>query len=300
MRIFFIPAALCLGLYFLGNLKLLKEVSWKWQKACVDRVPRHSFAPVPKALVCGEDPEPAWLRDWLLHLGLLHLVVASAAQVHFLVRLAKKIHPIGIPFFLLSFLVVSGFQAPLMRASLTWLYASLEGFFKWGQNKHRAFLFAWIGSLAWNPSWAQSLSWHLTQAASMALLCLPLKSEDPLWKKLILTQAWVGLFLLPYQMAWNQLRWEAFAANLLLAPVVSGFLFPLALLELALPPTSVWMEALMQACLQVSEILFGKSSLTEASTYPLPSALQRHLWTCFLLLLLWGFQWEKQARDPHE
>lgn len=227
------------------------------QQFCLNLAPQDpSSQDVWKALVCGTPlSSQAPLQSDLKSAGLIHVFVVSGS--HFLV-IESLLSWVSVPSHLRSCLLWgynawTGFSAPGVRACLNltfknWIQAPPE------QRQ-------WVLSLlclGLQPAWATSLSFWLSWLASLVLVMSP-DDWNGIWRQLLFFVTWI---LLGFQISWISIP-----ANLLLAPLISWVLFPLAFLALISP-----LDFLFSRAHQALETVLNHLPLDSASSQ-FPAAL---------------------------
>ena len=193
MRIFLCIVFGSFLLSFGAILQRIKKLSEPLQITCqnlyFDPNNLQNSHPVAKSLVCGIPLEEAQLLGWFQNWGVVHVLVASGAQIlvlHFLLTklmglffncdepdlsslmwLACKL-AIYSP--LLFYLAVTGFTAPLVRACVLFFVVEIDQVFSWNWNSLQKHITASILTLGLQPAWIQSWSWHLSTLCSLALV----------------------------------------------------------------------------------------------------------------------------------
>ena len=281
MRFWISCLVFCFFLALMTPLNHLKFIVDPLQKFCVHRLSQGEFRQISQGLVCGQDVSQPQLRHWLQSLGLMHIVVASAAQVHWIARFTGRVPGVSAAA-LVAFALMSGAQPPIVRALCAWGLQRISQLFVWNRSGIDVFLLSLFLSLAGSWHWVTSLSWHLTVAASCAVL-LHVRwgvTANPLLN-LLTQQLLVLTFLLPYSLAWNQMSLTSILANLLLGSILSLVLFPLSLFSLLIPQTLRIVDVLMSLLFRVTQ---GWVPQTQG-VYAMPSAQMKFVWTATILCL---------------
>lgn len=206
-----------------------------------------------QALVCARPfpPQDKW-KAWLQLSGLVHLFVVSGSHFIVLQWILNKIRaPRMMQFFVLWFYnAVTGFSPPGTRACMG---LSLGFLFK-VREEQKLFAVALI-CLALEPGWATSYSFWLSWLASLILFVTPEFKVD-----LLRNFIFYGIWLL---LGFSISPW-AIPLNLMIGPMISWILFPLAFLSY-IPG----MEILFHACTGIlQKILEWFSDETSSLIFP--------------------------------
>lgn len=226
-----------------SDILLINTSQWakETQQKCVQILPQNSSHLESLAsLICGEKITDAELKENLQRTSLIHIFVVSGSHLLLLDQLLSILRiPLFVRFLFLSFYALAvGWQAPAVRALLALLTRS--GLQHWQLHfpADLTTLIAGMISLILFPAWWSSLSFLLSWCAALAL-CWPslLRIHSGLGQAVLMQ---ISLFLFMTAPLWGlgSLHPLSLLYNLLLAPVVSFLLLPLALLSLLAPTTA--------------------------------------------------------------
>lgn len=181
-----------------------------------------------KALVCGKRIYGHELKNLFIQGGLIHLTVVSGAHLLFLERFWEKL-PIpviikkhGLFIILTLYALISNLQAPVLRALFSVCLLSVSKKYKLFWQKNFITFLSALLCLIYQPAWIHSLSLQL----SMLACCLLNFSIHSIKKSFF-----VYLFILPIINRWQALHPLTVIVNWILAPIISGLLFPLSFLS---------------------------------------------------------------------
>ena len=206
------------------------------------------------SFLCGARVQDIHLRELFLQTGLIHLLVVSGGHFAFLIAsldfFSKGLSPayaeskilklINI-ILLVAFSLMTGFQAPVVRALMSLSLQTINWKLRWNWDQSKIQLFSGLFILALIPDWIFSLSFYLSWLTSMGLCFVPLWLDGRMvhkksWRNQILKwlstclliQCLVGLFF------W-QFSWMSFLMNLFVAPLLMLLLWPLAIVLVLFP-----------------------------------------------------------------
>lgn len=158
------------------------------QTFCVSQIPENSqYGDLSAAFLCGKNIADPWKREIFQKTGLIHLLVVSGGHFAFLVDCLGFISfPLQRFSMLRSFILwsvlflfslLTGFQAPVVRALLTLIFKNLSDYFLWQWDPGKTQLAAGLIILSLYPEWIYSLSFYLSWLTSLSL-CFPLLWHD--------------------------------------------------------------------------------------------------------------------------
>ncbi len=132
-----------------------------------------------KALICGQKISQPKVKNLLSHIGVLHMFVVSGAHIQFYRRVIALFFPTRWLFtiqslFLALYSTVCLFSAPLVRASVDYLFEHAVCVHKLNWGKEQRIFISGICCLIVNPYYFQGLSLGLSWVAA---LCLCQKSQ---------------------------------------------------------------------------------------------------------------------------
>lgn len=232
------------------------ELSNHLQQRCLKLTNDHSkFKPELRAIVCGQSILSSERSFEIKRLGLIHIFVVSGAHFatlqiflaliftgfhKFFQRREQKTFPylrLGIEHFLLGiFLLSTGLQAPALRS---FLQSCWRSFAPWTAGSF-LILGAGLLSFAWIPP-SQHLSLQLSWYCALILFWPGLRGPWGYFGKSLLLFLGCSYFL--SSLGTGTLM--GVLSNLMLAPLISFGLFPLALLSLAIPSSIYLFDQLM-------------------------------------------------------
>lgn len=228
---------------FLPSLpSFLAPLTKSLQTNCANLLPTEMKSrSLAQSFLCGTKISDPNTKEIFKQTSLLHLMVVSGSHLQILcffilLPWPKKcqdwtVFKIGIFSILSFYCLVTGFQAPLVRALTTRGLESFNEKFKlhWGSNK--VFLVSGLLVLAVIPEWISSLSFYLSWLASLGFLLTPLIRSE---KSFPLFSSFLTCFFIQTLMSvffWNfsVLGW---IANAILAPVIGFCLLPASALPI--------------------------------------------------------------------
>lgn len=233
---------------FHQNLRdVLLPLSENAQSFCASRFHGETLAPLADALVCGVDLSGSPIKNLFIDLGLYHVLVVSGAHLtvvsSLIVLFAAKLRRPYVIFLLFLYCVVTGLQAPVVRA-LIQLILRLRA----GERPTRPvdILFSYLYALAFYPKWITSLSLHLSTVAVLIVT-----APFPRWSK----NALVFCAALPLILNFGTPSPLNILTATLLSPLLEALLFPLCALLALFPMWQPGADQLAQAFVQaLSEI----------------------------------------------
>ena len=263
-------AFLCFDLTALSNEIheiCLKQLSFK-----------SSLPDIYKALVCGKRLPYGELKQIFVKGGLIHLTVVSGAHLLFLENLYLKLplpKPIkngGLCFFLILYALASQFQPPVVRALFSFFLLQFSQRLKLFWSATGRTLLSALFCLIYNKDWIDSGSLQLSVLASL-VYSVPKSSLKKAF--------FIYLFLLPFLNRWQSLHPLTVLINWILAPVISGLLFPLSFLSPFLPFLYKISDFLWLVFLRLLEGVKFLPADTALIKYQLPEK-----WTWFYILFI--------------
>lgn len=290
--------ALCLSISLPADLlSNTSHLAAKLQQKCVQTLPQDSKERASLAsLLCGEKITEENLRKKLQQTSLIHIFVISGSHLILFDQLLSILRiPLYVRFLILAmYTLATGFQPPAVRALCGLLATAALLWRGWRFPPDLRVLAVGMTILAAFPDWWQSRSLIMSWSASLAL-CVPsilrLRGSLP---RLSLGQGAIFILMMPPLWGFGSLHPLSLLYNLLLGPVVSFVLLPLALLTLIIPHSAVLFDS------AVFSFTNGLQWVSEPVQLPagrsLPTAL---LWGWVFLchLLLHTFRvWRWQGR----
>ncbi|MEK2645948.1 ComEC/Rec2 family competence protein [Bdellovibrio sp. BCCA] len=219
-----------------------------FQQKCVQILPKNFEHHTSLAsLVCGEKITDAELKENLSKTSLIHIFVISGSHLILLDELLSifKIPVIVRFLFLGSYSLVSGWQAPAVRA---FLGLGLREVFR----RRHLHLPADLGVLATGfttlilfPGWWNSLSLQMSWCAALALSTSSALRIKNAFARAVFSQVAIFFFMSAPLWGLGSLHPLSILYNLFLAPVVSYILLPLSFLAAAFSPFLILFEKVM-------------------------------------------------------
>ena len=219
---------------FLGFLFLdLSSLSEEMHKICLKKLSfSSSFPEIYKALVCGKRLPYGEMKQLFVKGGLIHLTVISGAHLLFLeslwlkLPLPKNIKNKTLSLFLVLYALTGRFQPPVLRALFSVFFLQISQKLKLFWSPTGITLLSALACLIYNKEWVNSISLQLSVLASL-VYSVPKSSLKKAF--------FIYLSLLPLLNHWQSLHPLTVLINWILAPVISGLLFPLSFLSPFLP-----------------------------------------------------------------
>lgn len=220
---------------------LLKSAILFFHQSCLNQIPTHALASAElKALVCAENFQTAETTKLYIASGLIHLFVVSGAHlilleniIYFLSsKINKKPNSQLMFTFLTIYSLACGMNPPIARS---WIGYGFNLYLK--KNKLHwpaGFRLLLIGlmTILFNPTWITSLSLQLSWLAALSISAAQifLKDSSLFWK-----QSLSFIFLTPLLLFLTVTSLIVIICNLILAPILEFFLFPLGLFVWFIP-----------------------------------------------------------------
>ena len=240
------------------------------------------------AILVGEDSEVRTRGEIapFVTLGLYHLIVVSGSHVSALHQLIdrlvfflpRRVRLTVVAFVLSFFTLANSLQPSCCRAYFGWLISKCS----WVGSRSQADVLMIIVSvcLVLEPSWAGSLSFQLTVAASLGLaIGNSFSLQGPIKSRLATSVACTTLtapLLLPIQ---ECVSWIVIPANTVALPLFEIILLPASILAVAIPPLSFLPEWFISVVFKFSRFLCEFSE-------PQVCLSERGLKTCGLLYVI--------------
>ena len=265
---------------FLGFLFLdLSSLSREMHGICLKQLSfNSSFPDIYKALVCGKRLPYGEIKQLFVKGGLIHLAVVSGAHLIFLenlwlkLPLPKTIKNNGLSLFLIFYALINQFQPPVLRALFSVFFRQISQKLKLFWSPEGVTLLSALACLVYNKEWINSSSLQLSVLASL-IYSIPKSSLKKAF--------FIYLALLPILNRWQSLHPLTVLINWILAPVISGFLFPLSFLSPFLPFLYKINDFLWMLFLKLLEIAKFLPPDTALIKYQLPKD-----WTWFYILFV--------------
>ena len=266
---------LTLSFLFLDLSSLSSEI----HEICLKQLAFKSSLPdIYEALVCGKRLPYGEIKQLFVKGGLVHLTVVSGAHLLFLERfwlklpLPKLIKNGGLSLFLILYALASQLNPPVLRALFSFFLFQLSQKLKLFWSPAGITLLSALFCLIYNKNWIDSISLQLSVLASL----LYSSSKSSLKKAFF-----IYLSLLPLLNRWQNLHPLTVLINWILAPVISGLLFPFAFLSPFVPFLYKVSDFLWLIFLKLLEGVKFLPSNKPLIKYQLPED-----WTWFYILLI--------------
>ena len=284
--IYFASLILC-GVFYLlkSDVVVLNQLAEKISNFCLDNVPNQStHLHFHQAILCGSrfsaDPlAPLFQQTNLIH----HLVVSGshALLAWTLLRGVSKKWPqlvMTVYFiFILFLLALTGFQPPLLRFLIFFLFRKFS-FFK-DNSPFLTEFFLTLGLLTCFPGWSHSYSFYLSSMAALALQISghPLLHQRTVWKQ---TCFFLILYFPLMQLGGSNPLGIVY--NLLASPIFA-ILLPMEYLTMIFPKLIAYVDIFLDSFF----LLLQKFSESPAQVKNIWKDLSFSLWLywCFVLLL---------------
>ncbi|WP_374027350.1 ComEC/Rec2 family competence protein [Bdellovibrio bacteriovorus] len=257
--IILLSLAFCLSIAAPDSLLInTTHLSQKFQEKCVHFLPKNSLEPQSLAsLLCGEKITDTDLQKNLQRTSLIHIFVISGSHLILLDELLSILRiPLFVRILFLAFYsLVVGWQPPAVRALLALITRHSLKHFRLHLPPDLGVLAAGLITLSLFPAWWDSLSLLMSWCAALALCWGSLLRVKPPLARLLLSQ--IGIFVFMSAPLWGlgSLHPLSLIYNLLLAPVVSYMLLPLAFLVTLMPSGVFVFDTVMDFFRQTLEFL---------------------------------------------
>jgi competence protein ComEC len=232
-----------------------------------------------KAFLCGKPLNNGPLQDLWMQTGLYHLLVVSgghlvllewalAAAENFFRRrqiLPKTLVSVISVLILLGFTLMTGFQAPLVRALIARGLGFSSEYLRLNWTASQLVTISGMLCLVLSPAWLTSRSLLMSWLAALALTT----ARSALGKSLA-----VFLFMIPCLWGWGQVHPLGILINLLVAEPVAILLTLATLTYFIFPPLS---EGLLAGIIKILQTMAELTPLSNRNSQALP------------LLTVWAF-----------
>lgn len=220
------------------------KLSSIFHQSCLQQLPNNSQRDSYEALLCGKNITDSELRTPLTKTSLIHLYVVSGShlilleKIFLFLRVPEALRMIGIFFYALT----CNWQAPVVRAALHIGLRRAERTRGALWPTDIMILLTGILGVLLFPDWLASRSFLMSWGAALALTSTSLWKIKLWWPQMFCQGLSIYLIMLPFLWSFGNLHPLAILYNLLLAPVVTLWLFPLAALSAFYHPLIPWLE----------------------------------------------------------
>lgn len=278
------------------------EIALPFHSACLQASPRVEHQIILEALVCGKSLPIDNTHHLLQTTGLLHLMVVSGSHLIFLERLLKPmvthfhLPRLIVLMILLGFTLASRAEPPVLRAFISLLLFVLQRKIALGWTPLQQTTISGFITLLFCHDRASYHSLLLSWTAALAMLrfpqtlsfpARPVRSKDRkvrswvlgaslLWLDALRVSLRAYLFLLVALLPLALPHPLTILCNWLLAPVLGGVLFPLALLVFALPSCADLFAGIWQTQIRLLELA---ASMIPESGAPIERLSPTWLWS---------------------
>lgn len=224
----FLSLNFCLN--FTSNISKISVIT---QKLCLAQLPLEStYINFYSSIVCGKkittfDP----LMNLFINCSLIHIVVVSGSHLIIMNKFFSLIFKENIKLknlLLFTYCLITGFQAPTIRAYLQILLHQFNGKFKKNWSPLQIQLYTFLTLLIFIPNWCLSLSFYLSAICALAI---ELTQQMTSLKK----QCLIYLLILFPILTISFPHPASIFSNLIFAPVLELILFPLCLIATMIP-----------------------------------------------------------------
>ena len=261
---------------------------------CLEHLDFHTpWKEIYTSLVCGKRLTGGALKNTFVQGGLIHLTVVSGAHLLFLEKFWKRlpwpsfIKTNGLFLLLICYALTTNLQAPVLRALFSFCLFRFSHSFKLFWNPNLITLLSGLLCLLYQPSWANSFSLQLS-----VLACLLLHLSTSPIKKCF----FVYLFILPIVNRWQNLHPFTVLINWMLAPFISGLLFPLSFLSPFLPFLYPLTDSLWSLTIQFLKLIEFFPSQSPLITWYLP---KKWIWPYIIFIRFLTFTIHKLNRQKN-
>jgi competence protein ComEC len=231
----------------------LASLSQSLQRNCAASVPNEmKFKNLSQSFLCGTKISDSQAKEVFQETSLLHLMVVSGSHLQILCFFLllpwplkwreKKFLKFSMGFIFIFYCLMTGFQAPLVRALVARGLASLNEHWKLHWDGGKVQLYSGLLVLALIPEWILSFSFYLSWLASVGFLFTPMIRKQDQFSFLL---SFLNCFFIQALMSlfFQQFSVLGFLVNALAAPVIAFCLFPTSFLPILFPqlsPLSDW------------------------------------------------------------
>jgi competence protein ComEC len=208
-----------------------------------------------RGFLCGTAIENPKDRNTFQQTGLIHLLVVSGGHLQILSLLLlapiprvfrrNKAFRFSLWVLLFSYCLITGFQAPVVRAFVGRVLTSLSQFWKWNWDLGKIQIAAGLMCLILFPAWLKSLSFYLSWLASMGFLLGPLcfsyrnSKTRPSFLQTLLTCALIQAFV---AVVFCSFSWLGVLMNAVVAAPLAVLLLFLSGLPILHPSFISWCD----------------------------------------------------------
>jgi competence protein ComEC len=232
------------------------KLSANTHQLCLRSLPNNTENPQAySALLCGKNITDEKFKLSLIKSSLIHLFVVSGSH---LLLLEDFFIGMRIPFFLRFLLtglycLACNWQAPVVRA---WVGLCARSLHKKSQLCLPADIFVFYSGLICLflfPAWVSSRSLVMSWLAALALSIVRLTSVQKPLSRLLLQSTLIYLMMMPAVWGFGNLHPLSILFNIVLAPLVTFLLLPIALLSSVLNSWTPLFDKLCQLFFWLSE-----------------------------------------------
>lgn len=217
------------------------------------------------ALTCGQNFLTAENSSLYSATGLIHLFVVSGAHLVLLDRLLRIIYIRSVAFRLILLSLYSFcclLNPPIVRSLIVFFIAQAQTKFTFCKSSSNQVFITGLLALVLSPTWINSISLQLSWLISLAIVF-----NSQIWpgKGLLLHQFSFYFVVLPTISLFQTVSPYIILINLLLAPALELFLFPLSLLCMLVPYLSTVFDysiLTLRKILLLAEIPQASSSIS--------------------------------------
>jgi ComEC/Rec2-related protein len=282
-------------LHLLSSLAVYCEIL---QKNCAEIFPETLSA----AFVCGSEIADLDAEFLFRQSGLVHLMVVSGGHLQIIENffalfvpptwLKNRVGTLFLFFFFLSYTLLTGFQAPVVRAFFLITGRFANHYWRWNWSPFQIQTLTGIWVLILEPKWIFNFSFYLSWLASLGLVLAPwcFRNFRKTKFKHNILYFWFSTFCVQalISFAFHNFSILALLMNAFFAPILGLLLLPLSLLTLLWQKFSIFWSWLL-AGLDWTLHTFGSSSVGE-----FPQTASRWIGLWFFMAFLHGLFWACQ------
>ena len=265
-----------------------------------------------RGFICGASLQNS-KEQWLFQQsGLIHLIVVSGGHLQILTSVLLECSPLWLRrrsrafhwilgLILFAYCLMTGFQAPVVRALFSRLFSFLSTRWRWNWDASKSQIAAAALVLTLFPEWIHSLSFYLSWLASIGFLLSPLcfrydrRGAKFSWLQLCLTCGLIQSFIAA---VFGWFSWLGLMMNAVVATPLAVALIPLSLAPIIFKPATAIVDEIWDWLIKGLELSVYYSQTNSGPSLPTPN--WNFLWAFLLgLLFLASILIQQRYRGSH-
>jgi ComEC/Rec2-related protein len=299
----------CFGAYFGSSIySELQSFALFLQSKCAAWIPiEMAYRHLSQSFVCGVPLSNEQHRMLFQETSLLHLMVVSGGHLQLLSLFILAAWPphtkdklfsrLALLFFLFSYCLLTGLQAPVVRSFFGLLLFEISHRFRWNWDSGKTQLFTGLLLLFLIPHWIFHFSFYLSWLASLGFLLSPLikKGSPNLWQKWLLYALCCFLIQTLLTLSFGNFNAIGVVTNSLFAPILGILLFPISLAPAVFPFLSLWADRIWALLISGLQMIQQELPQQELSQVTFSERFWMALWI-FLAAVHAGFECLRRLR----